>query len=116
MSGTGVTSQIEHKKRNVQQDPSLTTQFVTSEELERVNTSFQAQRQLSFTFGFYFFLITLLIPFLSGTSEWWYGTPLLFGLTLNFWTTLLLFHVFYWVMAYVFVKRANRLDEELNNL
>lgn len=95
--------------------PSLTTQFVTDEELASVEQSFRAQRKLSFTFGLYFFLVTLLIPFLSGTAEWWYGKPFLFGLTLNFWTTLLLFHLFYWLLAYFFVKRANQLDDEIRN-
>lgn len=92
---------------------SLTTQFVTAQELAEVERSFTAQKKLSFTFGAYFFLITLLIPFLSITSEWWYATPILGGLTLNFWTTLLLFHIVYWLMAYVFVQKANRLDEKL---
>lgn len=113
MSQTGMSPEIARKNQKGKVDLSLTTQFVTAKELEKVESSFRAQRRLSFTFGFYFFLITLLIPFLSGTAEWWYGTPLIFGLTLNFWTTLILFHVVYWLMAFVFVKRANRLDEEL---
>ena len=112
MSDTVIPTQRSGTRSVEEQDPSLTTQFVTDEELEVVEASFRAQRKLSFTFGFYFFFVTLLIPFLSGTVEWWYGTPLVFGLTLNFWTTLLLFHVFYWLLAFVFVKRANRLEEE----
>ncbi|EST56753.1 hypothetical protein T458_02970 [Brevibacillus panacihumi W25] len=116
MSQMDLVSQNLHKKNSAGQDISLTTQFVTEEELEKVNASFHAQRRLSFSFGIYFFLITLLIPFLSGTSEWWYGTPLIFGLTLNFWTTLLLFHIFYWVLAFIFVKRANRLEDQLNKM
>lgn len=115
MSETVIPTQ-KGKTKPGEGDPSLTTQFVTKEELEKVNASFRAQRKLSFSFGAYFFLITLLIPFLSGTAEWWYGTPLIFGLTLNFWTTLLLFHIFYWLLAYVFVKRANRLDDDLKNM
>lgn len=93
---------------------SLSTQFVSSQELAEVEKSFSAQKKLSFTFGAYFFLITLLIPFLSITSEWWYATPIVGGLSLNFWTTLLLFHIVYWLMAFVFVKKANKLDEILN--
>jgi len=116
MSQMDLVSQKLHKESSDRQDISLTTQFVTAEELEKVNASFHSQRRLSFSFGFYFFLITLIIPFLSGTSEWWYGTPLIFGLTLNFWTTLLLFHIFYWVLAFIFVKRANRLEDELNKM
>jgi uncharacterized membrane protein (DUF485 family) len=92
-------------------DPSLITQFVTEEELQQVDASYQQQRKLSFSFGFVFFLVTLLIPFLSGTAEWWYGKPIFAGLTLNFWTTILLFHVFYWTLAFVFVKKANQLDQ-----
>ncbi|MCM3081026.1 DUF485 domain-containing protein [Brevibacillus invocatus] len=116
MSQMEIATQKSQKHRGTQEDASLTTQFVTDAELEKVNASFSAQRRLSFSFGIYFFLITLIIPFLSGTSEWWYGTPLIFGLTLNFWTTLLLFHVFYWLLAFVFVKRANRLEDELSDL
>lgn len=92
---------------------SLTTQFVTAQELAEVERSFTAQKKLSFTFGAYFFLITLLIPFLSITSEWWYAAPIFGGLTLNFWTTLLLFHIVYWLMAFIFVKKANKLDDKL---
>lgn len=115
MSQTEIASQKSQKNRANQDDPSLTTQFVTDAEMQKVNASFSAQKRLSFSFGIYFFLITLIIPFLSGTAEWWYGTPLIFGLTLNFWTTLLLFHVFYWVLAFVFVKKANRLEDELKD-
>jgi uncharacterized membrane protein (DUF485 family) len=97
-------------------DPSLTTTFVSAQEMEIVEKSFQKQKKLSFTFGFYFFLITLLVPTLSVTSEWWYAKPIFMGLSLNFWNTLLLFHVFYWVLAYVFVKKANNLEDELKNL
>lgn len=114
MTSTNLTVNETGKRRA--KDTSVHTQFVTAEELKAVEKSFFAQRKLSFTFGFYFFLVTLLIPFLSGTSEWWYGKPILFGLTLNFWSTLLLFHVFYWVLAYVFVKRANHLDEEIKQM
>jgi uncharacterized membrane protein (DUF485 family) len=114
MSQMEIATKKSQKLQTSKEDPSLTTQFVTDAELEKVNASFSAQRRLSFSFGLYFFLVTLIIPFLSGTSEWWYGTPLIFGLTLNFWTTLLLFHVFYWVLAFVFVRKANRLEDELS--
>ncbi|MFY0543482.1 hypothetical protein [Brevibacillus sp. H7] len=114
MSSPNLAANEARKRQST--EASAATQFVTQEELEQVERSFRAQRKLSFTFGFYFFLVTLLIPFLSGTSEWWYGKPFLFGLTLNFWSTLLLFHVFYWILAYVFVKKANRMDDEIKNL
>lgn len=88
-------------------------QLVTDEEMALVEQSFQAQKKLSFSYGAVFFFVTLLIPFLGGTAEWWYGKPLIGGLTLNFWTTLLLFHIFYWLLAYVFVQKANKLDESI---
>ena len=90
-----------------------TGKLVTDEELAQVEQSFQAQKRLSFRFGAVFFFVTLLIPFLNGTAEWWYGTPIFAGLTLNFWTTILLFHIFYWLLAYFFVKRANKLDDDI---
>ncbi|CAM4331296.1 DUF485 domain-containing protein [Paenibacillus tarimensis] len=90
-----------------------TSVFVTEEEMRQVDQSYKQQRKLSFSFGTVFFVVTLMIPFLSGTAEWWYGRPFLAGLSLNFWTTVLLFHLFYWVLAYLFVRRANQLDEKL---
>jgi uncharacterized membrane protein (DUF485 family) len=91
------------------------TQFVSFEEMQQVEQSYRMQRKLSFSFGFLFFALTLLIPFLGGTAVWWYGTPIFLGLTLNFWTSILLFHVLYWLIAFFFVRKANRLDEHLNN-
>jgi uncharacterized membrane protein (DUF485 family) len=113
MSSPNVSTNVAKQRQKQGLDPSLTTQFVTAEEMKHVDKSFDAQRKLSFSFGFVFFLVTLLIPFLGGTAEWWYGKQLIGGLTLNFVTTLLLFHVFYWTLAYLFVKRANRLDDDI---
>jgi uncharacterized membrane protein (DUF485 family) len=114
MSNTNVATGTARQTKKAL-DPSLTTQFVSQQELQQVEKSFSAQKKLSFSFGFVFFLVTLLIPFLSGTSEWWYGAPIFGGLTLNFWTALLLFHAFYWLLAYFFVKRANKLDDDIKN-
>lgn len=116
MGNTNIGPTVAQQARQSKSDASLTAQYVTEKELEMVEKSFLAQRKLSFSFGFYFFLVTLLIPFLSITSEWWYAKPLVGGFTLNFWTTLFLFHIFYWALAYFFVQKANRLDDELKNL
>lgn len=116
MGSTNIGPTIVQQARQGKDDASLMTQYVTEKELEMVERSFLAQRKLSFSFGFYFFLVTLLIPFLSISAEWWYAKPLVGGFTLNFWTTLFLFHVFYWVLAYFFVQKANKLDDQLQNL
>lgn len=97
--------------------PSGTSQgndiLVTEDELQQVERSYRQQMRLSFSYGAVFFAVTLLIPFLSGTVELWYGRPVLAGLSLNFWTSILFFHVFYWLLAFLFVRKANRLDGKL---
>ncbi|XEC96737.1 hypothetical protein AB6A23_09500 [Paenibacillus tarimensis] len=115
ISSTNITVNPNPKHQSgPKSDPSLTTQFVTTEELAEVEKTYRAQRKLSFTYGSVFFAVTLLIPFLSGTAEWWYGKPFLFGFTFNLLTSLLLFYVFYWILALFFVKKANKLDDDLN--
>jgi hypothetical protein len=44
--------------------------------IDTVNTVFVRQRRLSFTYGAIFFIVTLIIPTLTVTSEWWYGTEI----------------------------------------
>lgn len=80
---------------------------------EEVDRAYRAQLKLAVTYGVVFFISVLLIPFLSGTAEWWYGKEIWGGFTLNYLVVALLFHVFYIALAYFFVKQANALEDKL---
>lgn len=81
--------------------------------VEEVDAVFRAQRKLSMAYGGLFFLAILLIPLLSITSEWWYGRPVWGGMTLNYLTVAVFFHLVYLVVGYVYTTQANRLEEEM---
>lgn len=83
--------------------------------VETVDAVFREQRKLSFTYGAIFFAVTLAIPTLTVTSEWWYaGTGK--GFTPNYFVVSLLYYVFLWVMAWTYSKQADKLDEKLNRI
>lgn len=82
----------------------------TPEEVDRI---FRAQRKLSFTYGAVFFAVTLGIPFLSATSESWYGTEIFGGMTLNYLTLAFLYHIFYWCIGLAYTLQANKLEDSL---
>jgi uncharacterized membrane protein (DUF485 family) len=82
----------------------------TPEEVERC---FRAQRALALKFGSVFFASVLLIPFLSWKAEWWYGREIWGGFTWNWLVVAVLYHVFYFLLGYVYAKKANQLEDEL---
>ncbi|ABZ85193.1 hypothetical protein HM1_2664 [Heliomicrobium modesticaldum Ice1] len=84
--------------------------FDTPEEVERI---FRAQRKLSFTYGFIFFLVTLAIPTLSLFSDAWYGKPIFGGMTLNYFVLAFIYHIFYIVIGLAYTLQANKLEDEL---
>jgi uncharacterized membrane protein (DUF485 family) len=77
---------------------------------------FRAQRKLSFTYGAVFFAVTLALPLLGVTSEWWWKTEILGGFTWNYLVVSLLYYIFLWTMAWTYSKRADKLDENLAEL
>jgi uncharacterized membrane protein (DUF485 family) len=84
--------------------------------IDTVNTVFVRQRRLSFTYGAIFFIVTLIIPTLTVTSEWWYGTEIWGGFTWNYLVVSLLYYIFLWTMAWTYSQRADKLDAELMKL
>lgn len=80
---------------------------------EEVDRAYRAQRALSLKYGIIFFAVTLAIPFLSKTAEWWFGKWIWGGFTLNYLVVALLYHVFYWLLGYFYVQQANALEDEL---
>lgn len=84
--------------------------------METVDKVFREQRKLSFTYGAVFFIVTLMIPFLTVTSEWWYGVEVWGGFTLNYLTVSLLYYLFLWGMAWTYSQKADKLDERLLHL
>ncbi len=84
--------------------------------MDTVDTVFEMQRKLSFTYGAIFFAVTLAIPALTVTSEWWYGKTIWGGFTLNYLVVSLLYYAFLWGMAWTYSKQADKLDEKLMHL
>lgn len=82
----------------------------TPEEVDRV---FHAQRKLSLIYGGVFFVVTLAIPVLSITAEWWYDKPIWGGFTLNYLVVALLYHVFYFGLGWAYAVQANALEERI---
>lgn len=84
--------------------------------MDTVNEVFNAQRKLSFTYGFWFFAVTLAIPALTVWVPGWYATRIWGGFTANYFVVALAYFVFLWVMAWTYSKKADKLDEQLMHL
>jgi len=84
--------------------------------LETVDTVFKEQRKLSFAYGALFFGVTLAIPALTVWVEGWYAVPIWGGFTWNYLVVSLLYFAFLWIMAWVYAKQADRLDEKLAHM
>jgi uncharacterized membrane protein (DUF485 family) len=84
--------------------------------IESVDLVFTEQRKLSFTYGAIFFAVTLFIPASSVWWETWYAVPIWGGFTLNYLFVSLLYYVFLWVMAWTYAKKADKLDDRLNEM
>jgi uncharacterized membrane protein (DUF485 family) len=81
--------------------------------MDTVDTVFRQQRKLSFTYGFWFFVVTLAIPALTVWVPGWYATPIWGGFTANYFVVSLAYFLFLWVMAWTYSKQADKLDERL---
>jgi uncharacterized membrane protein (DUF485 family) len=84
--------------------------------IENVDYVFHRQRRLSFTFGAIFFAVTLLVPVLTVSWQWWWEVTIWGGFTANYLVVALLYFVFLWVMAWVYSHMADKLDERLAHL
>lgn len=81
--------------------------------VESVDVVFKAQRNLSFTYGAVFFVVTLAIPLFTVVWQWWWQTEIWGGFTANYLVVSLLYYLFLWSMAWTYSKRADKLDLEL---
>lgn len=92
-------------------------EFLEEEEeydtIEEVDAVFRAQRRLSFRYGALFFLITLSIPLLTATSDYWRNATVWGGFTLNYLTVAVLYHIFYVMLGLAYAHQANKLEDEL---
>jgi len=84
--------------------------------IETVDIVFKAQRRLSFTYGAVFFAVTLAIPALTNWVEGWYSKWIWGGFTANYIFVGIIYMVFLWVMAWMYSKQADKLDEKLMHL
>jgi uncharacterized membrane protein (DUF485 family) len=84
--------------------------------IESVDAVFRAQRKLSFSFAAVFFIVTLSIPAMSVWWEAWYAVPVWGGFTANYLFVSLLYYVFLWGLAYLYIKKADALDERLSHM
>lgn len=81
--------------------------------IEEVDAVYRAQRKLSFTYGALFLLVTVTIPLLSVTAEWWYGKPVWGGVTLNYLVVALFYHLAYIALGLAYTLQANKLEDEM---
>ena len=84
--------------------------------IESVDLVFKEQRKLSFTFGAVFFIVTLSVPLLTVTAEWWWKDLIWGGFTWNYLFISLLYYLFLWTMAWTYSKRADKLDDTLADM
>ncbi|MDF1541943.1 MAG: hypothetical protein RQ731_03935 [Anaerosomatales bacterium] len=84
--------------------------------IESVDAVFRAQRKLSFAYGAVFFVVTLAIPAMSVWWESWYVTPVWGGFTVNYLVVSLLYYLFLWGLSYTYIKKADKLDENLSHM
>lgn len=85
-------------------------EFDVAEEVEAV---FKAQRRLSFRYGGLFMALTLTIPILHITWEFWSQVTIWGGFTLAYLTAYVLYPLGYILLALAYTVQANRLEEEL---
>lgn len=78
-----------------------------------VDAVFRAQRRLSFLYGSIFLTVTMSIPVLSITSDYWTSLPVLGGFTLNYLFVAVLYHLVYVLIGAAYTLQANRLEQEL---
>lgn len=78
-----------------------------------VDAVFRAQRRVSFLYGLIFLTVTLTIPILSVTSDYWTGISVPGGFTLNFLFVAVLYHIIYVLIGAAYTLQANRLEQEL---
>lgn len=78
-----------------------------------VDAVFRAQRRLGLFYGGIFLLITMSIPALTLTSEYWTHTPVLGGFTLNYLVVAVVYHLVYVLIGAAYALQANRLEQEL---
>lgn len=88
----------------------LIEEYDTPEEVEAV---FRAQRRLSLLYGGLFLAVTLTIPILHSTWDYWVGEPVWGGFTLAYLVVSFLYPTFYILLGLAYTLRANRLEEDL---
>lgn len=81
--------------------------------IESVDAVFRAQRKLSFTYGAIFFAVTLGVPASSVWWKAWYSVEIWGGFTANYLFVAVFYFIFLCVMAWIYSKQADRLDERL---
>jgi uncharacterized membrane protein (DUF485 family) len=84
--------------------------------IESVDLVFRAQRKLSFTFALVFFVVTLAIPAMTLWWSTWYTVPIWGGFTANYLFVSLLYYFFLWGLSYLYIKKADSLDERLSHM
>lgn len=78
-----------------------------------VDALFRAQKRLGLIYGLVFLGLTLTIPILTVTSQYWTQTPVVGGFTLNFLLVAALYHAIYVLIGAAYTLQANRLEQEL---
>jgi hypothetical protein len=86
------------------------TEFDSIEEVDAVARSL---RRVAIEYGSAICGVLLVVPLLSLVAPWWFGRPILGGLTLNFLFVAAVLHVSFLVIALLFNRVASRSEEEM---
>ena len=86
------------------------TEFDSIEEVDAVARSL---RRVALEYGTAITAVLLVVPLLSLVAPWWFGRPIIGGLTLNFLFVAVILHVVFLVAALLFNRVAARSEDEM---
>ena len=86
------------------------TEFDSIEEVDAVARSL---RRVAIEYGTAITALLLVVPLLSLVAPWWFGRPIIGGLTLNFLFVAVVLHVTFLVVALLFNRVASRSEDEM---
>jgi uncharacterized membrane protein (DUF485 family) len=81
--------------------------------IEEVDAVARSLRRKALQYSLVIVLLLLAVPLLAWLGPHWFARPLWGGLTLNFLTVAVLLHFAFVVVAVVFVRVANRSEDEM---
>lgn len=100
----------DEQEQHVSEEQWLEEEFDTPEEVAAV---FRVQWRLSSLYGFLFLVVTLTIPILHITWDFWKDALVWGGFTLAYFSVHFLYPIFYIMLALAYTVQANHAEDEL---